>query len=323
MIDFYTKYCEVIFKRYKNKVKYWLTFNEINGSLFMPLMSLAISPKPDENYNQLVFQGLHHQFVANAKANQLARQIMPNAMMGIRCMSGPVYPFSCNPDDVEAAYKKERKWTYFCSDVTLKGRYPYYTDAMMEELDVDLKIESGDLDLIHQYPSQYLAFSYYMSGVEKAEDTGEKIEGGPMFGTPNPYLEVSEWGWPIDPKGLRLLLNNLYQRYDVPLMVVENGLGANDQVEADGKIHDPYRIDYLRKHIQAMADAIHDGVDLRAYTTWGCIDLVSAGTGEYAKRYGFIYVNKHDDGTGDQSRTPKDSFYWYKKVIASNGEDLD
>lgn len=167
-------------------------------------------------------------------------------------------------------------------------------------------------------------FSYYQTNCVTTDPNVEQAPGNLTVGCKNPYLKASDWGWTIDAKGLRYTLNKLHDRYPhTPLMVVENGFGAVDKVEEDGSIHDDYRIDYFRPHIKAMGEAIEDGVPLIGYTTWGPIDLVSAGTGQYAKRYGFIYVDRHDDGTGDFSRKKKDSFEWYKKVIASNGEDLD
>ncbi len=212
---------------------------------------------------------------------------------------------------------------WFCSDVQVRGMYPYYADRFFEEHGIQVKMEPEDAGLLREGTVDFYTFSYYMSNCVSTDSANAQSSGNVMGGVKNPYLKASDWGWQIDPKGLRYTLNELYGRYQIPLMVVENGLGAYDKLEEDGSIHDDYRIDYMREHIRQMKEAVKDGVDLMGYTPWGCIDLVSASTGEMAKRYGFIYVDKYDDGTGDLSRRKKDSFYWYKKVIESNGEDLD
>lgn len=211
---------------------------------------------------------------------------------------------------------------WFCSDVHVRGEYPSYMKRYFEENNIKIKMEAGDAEELKKGVVDYYTFSYYMSNCTSADPNQQQTSGNITGGAKNPYLESSEWGWQIDPKGLRWTLNEIYDRYRIPLMVVENGLGAKDVLESDGSIHDSYRIDYLRKHIEQMGEAVADGVDLMGYTPWGCIDLVSASTGEMAKRYGFIYVEKYDDGTGTLARRRKDSFAWYKKVIATNGSDL-
>ena len=233
------------------------------------------------------------------------------------------YPFTCNPDDVLKNQAYNHMKNYFCSDVQCRGYYPAYMDRYFEENGIRIEKQPGDEEILMAGTVDFLTFSYYMSSCQSADPAQKRGAGNIIGGVPNPYLPTSEWGWQIDPKGLRYALNELYDRYQIPLMVVENGLGAKDTIEEDGSIRDDYRIDYLRQHIQQMGEAVKDGVDLMGYTPWGCIDLVSASTGEYAKRYGFIYVERYDDGTGDFSRRKKKSFDWYKKVIASNGEDLD
>ncbi|EIJ9339128.1 family 1 glycosylhydrolase [Escherichia coli] len=286
-VDFFVRFAEVVFERYKHKVKYWMTFNEINNQrnwrapLFGYCCSGVVYTEHD-NPEETMYQVLHHQFVASALAVKAARRINPEMKVGCMLAMVPLYPYSCNPDDVMFAQESMREGT-----------------------------------------CDYLGFSYYMTNAVKAEGgTGDAISGF-EGSVPNPYVKASDWGWQIDPVGLRYALCELYERYQRPLFIVENGFGAYDKVEEDGSINDDYRIDYLRAHIEEMKKAVtYDGVDLMGYTPWGCIDCVSFTTGQYSKRYGFIYVNKHDDGTGDMSRSRKKSFNWYKEVIASNGEKL-
>ena len=331
LVDCYVRYCKTIFERYKDKVKYWLTFNEINmGALPAGnLMALGLvqgyeGPRTGIPDNEgLRFQALHHQFVASAKAVAFAHEHYPQFQMGDMNIFAAFYPLTCDPDDVLACQQRNQMVNWFCSDIQVRGEYPHYARRYFAERGIEIKTEPGDEEILRKGTVDFYTFSYYMSNCITTHETGAQVSGNGLGGEKNPYLKASDWGWQIDPKGLRWSLNEIYDRYRIPLMVVENGLGAFDKLEADGTIHDPYRIDYLRQHIQQMAEAVKDGVDLRGYTTWGPIDLVSAGTGEMAKRYGFIYVDKYDDGTGDLTRRRKDSFYWYKKVIATNGEDLD
>ena len=330
-IEYYMNYCKVIFERYKNKVKYWLTFNEINcGTMVLGTVlstgtikgySGPVTLAPDRPQER--FQALHHQFVASARAVNYAHEHYPDFKMGNMICFLTAYPYTCNPDDMLKAQQQMQMQNWFCSDIQVRGEYPYYASRYFAENDIHIKMKAGDLEELKNGTVDFYTFSYYMSNCTSVDPSLDQTSGNIVGGVKNPYLESSEWGWQIDPKGLRWTLNEIYGRYEIPMMVVENGLGAKDTVEPDGSIHDDYRIDYLRQHIEQMAEAIEDGVDLIGYTPWGCIDLVSASTGEMAKRYGFIYVNKYDDGTGDLSRSKKDSFYWYKKVIASNGENLD
>lgn len=329
-IDLFVKYAKVLFTRYKGRVKYWLTFNEINCGT-MPtgnLLSLGILNEGTTDFMnqvdipQLRFQGLHHQFVASALAVQAGHEIDPEAKIGCMICHITTYPFTCNPDDILKAQQRNQILNQFCGDVQVRGEYPSFMNRYFEENGIQVKMEPGDLEIIKNGCVDFYTFSYYMSTCESADPNQEQTGGNISGGVKNPYLESSDWGWQIDPKGLRYTLNELYGRYRIPLMVVENGLGAYDKKEEDGSIHDPYRIDYLKKHIEQMKEAVKDGVDLMGYTPWGCIDLVSASTGEMAKRYGFIYVEKYDDGTGDLSRKKKDSFDWYKNVIVTNGEEL-
>ncbi len=342
-IDLFVKYCETIFKRYKNKVKYWLTFNEINT----PLMSLqggmsnmySLGLMEDEDINatepiklsdiksdtQKKWQALHHEFVASALAVQLGHEINPDFMIGCMICHITLYPLTCNPADMLLAQQEDDLKNNLCGDVHVRGEYPDYVKAIWKDQGVDPSfIKPQDLEILKEGTVDMYTFSYYMSNCVTVNPDAEKTAGNMSMGAKNPYLKASDWGWQIDPIGLRWTLNKLAERYPhVPLMVVENGFGAFDKVEEDGSIHDDYRIDYFREHIKAMGEAIDDGAPLIGYTTWGPIDLVSASTGEYAKRYGFIYVNRHDDGTGDFSRSKKDSFYWYKKVCESNGTNID
>ena len=331
VIGYFMNYCKAIFDRYQDKVKYWLTFNEINAAMsaFGAVLSTGtikgyegpmsgLPDKPQERY-----QALHHQFVASAMAVKYAHEHYPQFKMGNMVCFITTYPYTCDPDDVLANQQQMQMTNWFCSDIQVRGEYPCYAKRFFDEHNIRLKIEPGDLELLKEGTVDFYTFSYYMTNCVTTHTDAAKTDGNLSGGFKNPYLEASDWGWQIDPKGLRYTLNEIYGRYGIPVMVVENGLGARDTLEPDGTVHDSYRIDYLRKHIQQMAEAVKDGVDLMGYTPWGCIDLVSASTGEMAKRYGFIYVKKYDDGTGDYSRLRKDSFYWYKKVIASNGGDLD
>lgn len=331
MIDIFTRYCEVIFKRYKGRVKYWLTFNEINSAT-MPMggfLSQGILNEGTTDFNnqvdipQLRFQGLHHQFVASAKAVQLAHEIDPNYQVGCMILYATTYPYTCNPDDVIEAQKKNRIMNYFCGDVQVRGEYPTYMKRYFKENNIEIKVEDGDEEILKNGCVDFYTFSYYMSVCATTDEKELQGNGNILGGATNPYLKASDWGWQIDPKGLRYSLNEIYDRYQIPMMIVENGLGAYDEKEEDGTINDDYRIEYLKAHIEQMKEAVEDGVDLIGYTPWGCIDLVSASTGEMAKRYGFIYVDKYDDGSGDLSRSKKKSFNWYKQVIASNGENLE
>lgn len=323
VVTFFERYVNVIFNRYKNKVKYWMTFNEINSGLMMPIMGLGFSIQNEEDRYQPTFQAFHHQFVASSIAVKACHEIIPDSKIGCMIIYAPVYAYDSNPENVMYALQEENLFNYFCADVQVRGEYPAFINRYFKEHGIKLDIHEGDLELIKEHTVDYIAFSYYMSRTEKKEkDEQEKTKGNIMSGVKNPFLKASDWGWEIDPIGLRISLNKLYGRYEVPLFVVENGLGAYDKVEADGSINDDYRIDYLCEHIKAMREAIEDGVELMGYTSWGCIDLVSASTGEMSKRYGFIYVDKDDKGNGTLERSRKKSFYWYKDVIATNGQKL-
>ena len=325
MIDAFLKYCRVLFENFGGLVKYWLTFNEINMLLHMPFMGAGLVFEPGEKVEQVQYQAAHHELLASAKAVQLAHELMPGCMVGCMLAAGQYYPYTCAPADVYKAMECDRD-NYFFIDVQVRGAYPVWAKKRMEQAGVVLDTRPEDEDVLAKGTVDFVSFSYYSSRCISAdpEVLKQKARGNAVIkAVVNPYLKSSDWGWQIDPQGLRLTLNTLYDRYGKPLFIVENGLGAADTVEADGSIHDPYRIDYMRAHIQAMLEAVNlDGIPLLGYTCWGCIDLVSASTGEMKKRYGMIYVDKQNDGTGTLARSKKDSYYWYKKVIETNGEDL-
>ncbi|MCM3600865.1 glycoside hydrolase family 1 protein [Robertmurraya korlensis] len=321
VVEFFVHYAETVFNRYKSKVKYWLTFNEINISTLSPYIGSGILIDEVEHKEQTVYQALHHQFVASARAVKACHEIIPEAMIGCMLARMEVYPETCSPDDVLEA-QKEDQMNLFFTDVQVRGYYPSYMLSYFEENDIKINMLPGDEEILLQHPVDFLSFSYYMSMVASGAPGKKKEKGNFFSGVKNPYLESSDWGWQIDPKGLRITLKKMYDRYQVPLFIVENGLGAYDKVEEDGSINDDYRIDYMRAHIEQMKEAIKEGVDLIGYTSWGCIDLISAGTSEMSKRYGFIYVDQDDYGNGTLARSKKKSFNWYKKVIASNGEEL-
>lgn len=333
-IDFYIRYCNILFTEYKDLVKYWLTFNEIN-SLTMSIGDIVSGGfKCEDGPAQVLdftstkeqlakrYQALHNQFIASAKAVQMAHEINSEFKVGCMIAGGCIYPYTCNPDDVILA-QQEMRMNYFCGDVQVRGEYPYFAKRMFDEFGISIDMEDGDKEILKNGTVDFYSLSYYMSTCSTVNENALRTAGNTIMGVKNPYLKSSDWGWQIDSKGLRYLLNEIYGRYQIPIMVVENGLGAIDKVEEDGSIHDSYRIDYLREHIKQMKEAVKDGVDLIGYTPWGCIDLVSISTGEMKKRYGFIYVDKHNDGSGSLNRSRKDSFYWYKRVIESNGEELE
>ncbi|MEH7095234.1 6-phospho-beta-glucosidase [Neobacillus vireti] len=321
LVEFFVHYAETVFKRYSGKVKYWLTFNEINVSTFSPYIGSGILVDRVENKEQAVYQALHHQFVASARAVKACHEIIPEAMIGCMLARMEVYPETCSPDDVLAALEEDQKNLFF-TDVQVRGYYPSYMLSYFEKNNIQIEMLPGDEEILLQHPVDFLSFSYYMTMVASGNPERLKEKGNFFNGIKNPYLQASDWGWQIDPKGLRISLKKMYDRYQVPLFIVENGLGAYDKVEEDGSINDDYRIDYLRAHIDQMGEAIKDGVDLMGYTSWGCIDLISASTSEMSKRYGFIYVDQDDYGNGTLERRKKKSFNWYKNVIATNGEEL-
>ncbi|PWJ95643.1 6-phospho-beta-glucosidase [Oceanotoga teriensis] len=323
-IDFFEKYVRTIFNRYKNKVKYWLTFNEINSIIHMPLLAGIMTPA-DKITKSEIYQAIHHQLVASALATKIGHEIIPNSKIGCMVIAVPIYPLTPDPEDVMTAFKADRENLFF-TDVQVKGKYPFYIKRYFKENNIDLKIELGDEEILKN-TVDFISFSYYMSACASSKSEENKKSGNMIMGVKNPYLKESEWGWQIDPKGLRYVLNTFYERYDKPLFIVENGLGAKDELIEDENgnktVIDDYRIKYLNDHIIEIKEAIEDGVEVMGYTSWGCIDLVSASTAEMSKRYGFIYVDRNDDGSGTLSRYKKKSFYWYKELIETNGESLE
>ncbi|WP_103981923.1 6-phospho-beta-glucosidase [Helcococcus massiliensis] len=322
VIDFYENLVRTLFTRYKGKVKYWLTFNEINVILAAPFMGAGLYFEDGEDIEKVQYQAIHHELVASAKATKILREIDPDAKVGCMLAAGSYYPLTSNPEDVFEALKANRM-SYFFVDVQSRGYYPSYKLAELKRKNILPDITEDDKKLLKENTVDFISFSYYSSRCISKDSRAEQTASNLLKTVKNPYLKDTEWGWAIDPLGFRITLNEIYDRYQKPLFVVENGLGAVDTPDENGYVEDDYRIDYLREHIQNMKDAVEiDGVDLLGYTTWGPIDLVSASTGEMKKRYGFIYVDRDNYGNGTLKRTKKKSFDWYKKVIESNGEDL-
>ena len=325
VIDFFVNYATSVMTRYKDKVKYWLTFNEINFGMlpFGKLITLGIYDEDLENQTpekkQIQYQALHNVFVASAKTVIEGHKINPDFMIGNMIAHITFYPLTPHPQDMLQMQEFDHFMNNYCADVQIFGEYPYFAKKFLENEGIVLEHLEEDAPILKEGTIDYYTFSYYMTNCVSHDDAGEMTLGNLLGGVKNPYLEASEWGWQIDRKGLRYTLRKLYDRYHIPLMVVENGLGAHDELVA-GTVEDDYRINYMRAHVEEMEKAIEEGIDLIGYTMWGPIDLISAGTGEMKKRYGFIYVDRNNDGTGSMDRYRKKSFYWYQKLIESNGE---
>ncbi|MFT3876271.1 MAG: glycoside hydrolase family 1 protein [Propioniciclava sp.] len=324
MIGFFERYARVLFERYGHRVKYWLTFNEINSITHAPLMSGGIwTPKDQLSKNDL-YQAIHHELVASASATKIAHEINPDIKVGCMIIAMPVYPLSPDPADVWAARLTEQE-NYAFGDIHCRGEYPGYYLRALRDAGVEVQITDEDRETL-KHTVDFVSFSYYMSICNTADPAKQiKGEGNILGGVSNPTLEASEWGWQIDPLGLRIVLNDYWERWGKPLFIVENGLGAKDQlVVLDGEltVEDDYRINYLRDHLKAVGEAVDDGVELWGYTWWGPIDVVSASTAQMSKRYGFIYVDRNDDGTGTLARYKKKSFGAYREIIESNGASL-
>ncbi len=317
-IGFFEHYARTVFQRYQHKVKLWLTFNEINMSLHAPFTGVGLE---QESSKSEIYQAIHHQLVASAKAVAALHQIIPDGRIGNMLLGGLMYPLTCKPADVLETLQQNREWLFF-GDVQARGYYPSYMGRYFKQHDISLEITAED-KLALKETVDFISFSYYMSGcVTTDEELNHQARGNILSMVQNPHLASSEWGWQIDPDGLRILLNELWDRYQKPLFIVENGLGAKDKPDANGNIEDDYRIDYLNDHLVQVSEAIEDGVEVMGYTSWGPIDLVSASKAELSKRYGFIYVDRDDSGHGTLERRRKKSFYWYRDVIQSNGETL-
>ncbi len=326
LVEFYKKMVTVLFTRYKGLVHYWLTFNEINMILHLPFMGAGLVFEEGEDQEKAKYVSAHHELIASAWATKIAHEIDPENKVGCMMAAGDYYPYCCMPEDVWEAKQQDRNNMMFI-DVQARGYYPAYAKKKFERMGLELSLSIEDKTVMKENTVDFISFSYYSSRCVTTRKDVAQTDGNAFMGTKNPYLKASEWGWQIDPLGLRITLNSLYDRYQKPLFIVENGLGAKDELVSDGNgsftVEDDYRIAYLREHIQAMKTAVEDdGVELWGYTPWGCIDLVSASTGEMSKRYGFIYVDRDDAGSGTFARYKKKSFYWYKNVIASNGENL-
>lgn len=317
LIEFFTRYARTVFERYKDSVKLWLTFNEINMSLHAPFTGVGLQEDASE---QAIFQAIHHQLVASAQTVQLCHDIIPDAKIGNMLLGALAYPHTCHPDDVIAAMHENNQWLFF-GDVQTRGRYPGYMLRYFRDNNITIEMEQGDVEALAAASVDFISFSYYASGCASAREQ-EKEVGNIIAGVPNPYLEKSQWGWLIDPKGLRILLNFLHDRYQKPLFIVENGLGARDEITENDEIIDDYRIAYLNDHLVQAHEAMEDGVELMGYTTWGPIDLVANSTAEMSKRYGFIHVDRDNEGDGDLTRRRKKSFYWYQEVIKTQGASL-
>ncbi|PLN91278.1 6-phospho-beta-glucosidase [Klebsiella quasipneumoniae] len=322
VMDAFIRYGQKMIACYGDKVKYWLTFNEINIMLHSPYSGAGLVFEEGENQEQVKYQAAHHELVASALATKIAHEINPQNQVGCMLAGGNFYPYSCKPEDVWMALEKDRENLFFI-DVQARGAYPVWAARVFREKGVTIVKQPGD-DEILKNTVDFVSFSYYASRCASAEMNASNTNAANIVKSlKNPHIPASEWGWGIDPLGLRITMNMMYDRYQKPLFLVENGLGARDEIDARGEINDDYRISYLREHIKAMRDAIGDGIPVLGYTSWGCIDLVSASTGEMSKRYGFVYVDRDDAGNGTLARKRKKSFFWYQKVIASNGADLD
>ena len=324
LVGFFERYCKVLFERYKDQVKYWLTFNEVDSVIRHPFTTAGIIPSrvPEDKMLETCYQALHHQLVASAMVVKDCHEIIPGSKVGCMLTKLTTYARTCAPDD-ELATQAKNLENLFYADVHVWGEYPRLILKMFERKGIHVEMLPEDAATLKAGCVDFVSCSYYMTMTESVDPNAERTPGNTVLGVKNPYLPSTDWGWQIDPKGLRYSLIELYDRYRKPLMVVENGMGAKDVVEADGSIHDPYRVEYFRQHISEMGKAIDEGVEMWGYTTWAPIDLISASTNQMSKRYGFIYVDQDDMGNGTLARSRKDSFYWYKKVIASNGEDLD
>nr|WP_319215964.1 glycoside hydrolase family 1 protein [uncultured Trichococcus sp.] len=328
-IELFERYVRVLFNEYSVYVKHWIVFNEMNCAFndingdWPYSIHLGIHFKKDDDRKSLVFQAIHNQFVAISKTKELAKELSPESKIGAMVVYFSGYPRTCDPEDVLANYTKERLKSLYFLDVLTSGEYPNYMKKYFEKENIHVDIEPADLDSIKKNKIDFIAFSYYMSIVTAANPEKYAEGSGNVFsGVKNPYVKASEWGWEIDPLGLRLSLNTIYDKYRLPLLIAENGFGAKDVLE-NGQVKDEYRIAYLNAHLSNMLDAIEDGVEVMGYCSWAPIDLVAAGTGEMSKRYGYIYVDRDDQGNGTLKRYKKNSFYWMKKVIESNGEYLN
>lgn len=322
-IECFTKYAKTVMSEFQKYVKYWLSFNEINIA-FVPfgiLTSCGGFMDNDDKRNtvELRFKSLHNQLLAAGKATKIMREIKSEMQMGCMIASMLNYPLTCAPEDNLLTLQDEQIYNYLCSDVMINGKYPYYTKKFLRDNDINIDISDDDKEILKNGTVDFYSCSYYMTNCKTVQKDVEQTGANLGVGGKNPYLKASKWGWQIDAIGLRIFLNKVYDRYNIPIMIVENGLGAVDVLK-DGQVDDQYRINYLEEHIISMKDAIADGVDVIGYLPWSAIDLVGLSTGSIEKRYGFIHVNIDNKGNGDYSRTPKKSYFWYKKIIEENSK---
>jgi len=332
LIDIFVKYAETVFNRYKNKVKYWITFNEINAILETPFIAGGIKTPEEELTPTQLYQASHYQLVASALATKKAKEIDPNLKVGCMISAKGVYPLRSHPEDAVQEMLKKQELDFF-THVHVRGTYPNYMKRIFEENGIELEITDDEKRILRENPVDYITLSYYRSvcataleGKKYADIRDVSKDTFTVKEVSNPYLETSQWGWQIDPVGLRIVLNEMYDKYEVPIFIVENGLGAKDRVIKDEsgkiKIHDDYRIEYLSEHLKQVYEAIEDGVDIIGFLSWAAMDVVSTTEGSIDKRYGFIYIDLQSDGTGTLERYKKDSFFWYKKVIETSGSAL-
>lgn len=320
VIHHFTRYAETLIKHYHKKVKYWITFNEMNMNLTSLYTGGGVLTDKVENVINAAYQATHHQFLASSLTVKIAREIDPSLKIGCMINRIETYAASTKPEDQLQALKADQI-NLFYPDVQVRGYYPKYILRHMKDRGIKIETHAEDAEILRN-TVDYVAFSYYMTHVAEKREDSDEVAGSLVSKIKNQHLKLTEWGWPIDAVGLRITLNKMYDRYQVPLFLVENGIGAKDVLSDDGKIHDTYRIEYHKEHIDAMYEAIQDGVELMGYTTWGCIDLISCGTSQMSKRYGFIYVDQDDYGNGTLKRIKKDSFDWYKEVIRTNGSSV-
>ena len=316
LVEFFTRYCEVLFRRYKGKVTKWIIVNQINLIVHESFNHLGIAADKVDNLKEAKYQGVHNEMVACAIATKKAHEIDPANEIGMMFCSNLTYPCSARPQDVFWNYRHNQMEMLY-GDVMVRGEYPGYAFRYFEDNGLDIRFEPGDEEALKEGTVDFVSLSYYYTRLS-GEEPFLHTEIGQVT---NPELSASDWGWAIDPVGLRYTLNVYWDRYQKPMYITENGIGAYDRIE-DGQIHDPYRIAYLKAHIEQMKEAIHDGVDMRGYYPWGPIDIVSCSSSEMEKRYGFIYVDYDNYGRGTGKRMLKDSYYWYQKVTSSNGEEL-
>lgn len=324
LINLFVKYAEVCFKEFGEYVTYWLTFNEIDSVGRHPFTTAGIIEDRCIGYSleYAIYQALHHQYVAAAIATKLCHEIIPGSQMGCMLTKLTTYPNTCKPEDVLLSFESNLN-NYAHADIQIFGEYPTLYQQQLKNKGINIQKTAEDDKILKEHTADYLAFSYYMSRTESSDSSLEQTSGNTIMGVKNPYLPSTEWGWQIDPIGLKISLLELQDRYNVPLIIVENGMGAKDEVTDDGQIHDSYRISYLKQHIEEMIEAVELGVDLFGYTSWAPIDSISVSTSQMTKRYGYIYVDQDDLGQGTLKRMKKDSFFWYQKVIESNGQNLD